>query len=88
MDDVDNWTRNQCISAINDKREDVRSSKAWAKSTGQQRALVHLSNAVHDQGDVVALCERRLQIERAERDALSIALQRATLEGEEKGAGS
>lgn len=86
MENYSNKTRNECVEALRHKRADVRAcvrSAATAVLFATDERREQLAFALESQQEVVAIRERQLQLDREERDALSIALQRATLGAEE-----
>jgi hypothetical protein len=87
VEDYSNKTRNECVEALRHRRADVRASKRSAKvaiiDADPQERLDQLTMALASQQEVVAIRERQMQLDREERDALSIELQKATLEAEE-----
>jgi hypothetical protein len=89
LEDYSNKTRNECVDLLRNRRLDVRSAVRAAKISNVQRNRQnHLRAALECQQEVVAIRERQMQLDREERDALSIELQLATLEAEEKRAKS
>ena len=80
MADVSKYTRADCVRAVRRYRVDVRNLEAIRTDDRSH----FLGAALRRRNEIIAVRQRLLEIEIQERDALSLALQRAQLDAENK----
>ncbi len=84
METFDDYSRGSCVVRIRVERKDV---VYWADErrliADDAAAVVEMTRELEARNNIIGLRKRLLEIEVQERDALSIELQKATLDAEE-----
>lgn len=80
MGKFDTSTRGACVSAASDAVFSIRLCKSAYR---EKEDLAARAEEVRARDELIEIWQRLVQIERDERDACSVALQRATFEAEE-----
>ena len=85
MYDYSKMSRSDCVAEINIARHNIRRRKRMLARTNADPRLqsAHARSALDSAEVIVLVRDRQMQLDREERDALAVALQRATLEPEE-----
>ena len=88
MVDVSKYTRAQCISEIRELRFAIRFERGARKDAwGGEPRHTSMAKELTWRNELIAVCQRLIAIEIQERDALSLELQKATIDAENKRAG-
>ena len=80
MGQFDNMPRRECVVAAADRRHDIH---AYRREYSESENLDARREELRLREELVEIWQRLLRIEVEERDACSVALQKATLEAEE-----